>query len=106
MAGFFFETFVISEVIKSYSNKGILDLPLYFFRDRDGNEIDLLIENGGTLYPIEIKKHADPKISDITKFSILDKIPGIKRGMGGIVCLYDNLLTLKENDKVIPINLL
>jgi predicted AAA+ superfamily ATPase len=106
MAGAFFETFVIGEVIKSYSNNGILDLPLYFYRDRDGNGIDLLIEDSGVLYPIEIKKHADPVKSDIAKFSILDKIRGIKRGQGGVVCLYDSLVTLQGNDKAIPITML
>ena len=106
MAGAFFESFVISEIMKSYSNKGILDLPLYFYRDRDGNEIDLLIEDSGILYPIEIKKHADPQTSDVTAFKLLDKIPTIKRGTGGVVCLYDNLATLKDNDRAIPINML
>ena len=106
MAGAFFETFVIGEIIKSYTNKGILDLPLYFYRDRDGNEIDLLIENSGTLYPIEIKKHADPEKSDVMRFSVLDKIPNVKRGQGGVVCLYDHLVTLQRNDKVIPFSLL
>lgn len=106
MSGAFFETFVISEIIKSYANKGILDIPIYFYRDRDGNEIDLLIEDGGTLYPIEIKKHADPIKSDVAKFSILDKIPNIKRGHGGVVCLYDNLITLHGDDRAIPVALL
>jgi len=106
MAGAFFETFVISEIIKSYGNMGILDLPLYFYRDRDGNEIDLLIEDGGVLYPIEIKKHADPQKSDVARFRLLDKIPNIKRGPGGVVCLYDNLATLQDNDRAIPITLL
>ncbi len=106
MAGAFFETFVISEILKSYSNKGVLDLPVYFYRDRDGNEIDLLIEDGGILYPIEIKKYADPQRSDVAAFKFLDKIPTIQRGTGGVVCLYDNLATLKDSDKVIPITML
>jgi len=106
MSGAFFETFVVNEIIKSYANKGILDLPLYFYRDRDGNEIDLLIEDGGTLYPIEVKKSSDPSKSDAAKFSILDKIPTVNRGSGGVVCLYDSLTTLREDDMVIPINLL
>jgi len=105
-AGAFFETFVIGEIIKSYSNIGILDIPLYFYRNRDGNEIDLLIEDSGTIYPIEIKKHADPLKRDAAKFQLLEKIPNIKRGQGGVVCLYDNLVTLHENDKAIPVNLL
>lgn len=106
MAGAFFETFVISEIIKSYYNKGILEPPIYFYRDKDMNEIDLLIEESGILYPIEIKKHADPLIKDINIFDILDKIPGIQRGSGGVVCLYDNLVTLRGNDRVIPVSYL
>jgi hypothetical protein len=106
MAGAFFETFIIGEILKSYSNNGILNPPFYFYRDRDGNEIDLLIEDSGTLYPIEIKKHADPDKSDISKFFILNKIPSVKRGQGGVICLYDNLVTLDGRDKAIPISLL
>lgn len=106
MAGAFFESFVVSEIIKSYYNKGVLDLPIYFYRDKDMNEIDLLIEDSGVLYPIEMKKHADPQKKDVDAFDLLDKIPGIKRGPGGVVCLYDKLITLKGNDKVIPINYL
>jgi uncharacterized protein len=106
MAGAFFESFVISEIIKSYYNKGILDLPLYFYRDKDGNEIDVLIEDNGTLYPIEIKKHADPQKSDINAFRLIEKIPDIKRGSGGVVCLYENLITLKDSDRVIPVKFL
>ncbi len=103
MAGAFFESFVVSEIIKSYYNMGVLEPPIYFYRDKEMNEIDLIIEDGGTLHPIEIKKHADPNKSDIAAFDLLDKIPNIKRGNGGVICLYDKLLTLKGNDKVIPI---
>lgn len=106
MAGAFFESFVIAEIIKSYYNRGILEPPLYFYRDKDMNEIDLLIEENGTLYPIEMKKHADPIRKDTDAFGLLDKIPGIKRGPGGVVCLYDRLITLKGDDKVIPVNYL
>ncbi|MCD8224296.1 MAG: ATP-binding protein [Clostridiales bacterium] len=103
MSGAFFESFVISEILKSYYNKGILDPPLYFYRDRDKREIDLLIEKDNTLYPIEIKKHADPSSRDIAHFSVLDKLGTIMRGPGGVVCLYDNLVALKGEDRVIPV---
>jgi predicted AAA+ superfamily ATPase len=102
MAGAFFETFVISEIIKSYYNAG-LDLPLYFYRDRDGNEIDLLIWKDGTLYPIEIKKTANPNKEDIRAFGLLDKIAGVRRGAGGVVCMYDRLLALQGEDRVVPV---
>lgn len=105
-AGAFFENFVISEILKSYYNAGILEPSLYFYRDKEQNEIDLLIHENGTLYPLEMKKHADPDKGDIASFDLLDKIPGIKRGPGGVVCLYDNLITLKGDDMVIPIKYL
>ena len=106
MAGEFFETWVISEIIAGYYNSGVLEPPLWFYRDRDMREIDLLIEDGGTLYPVEIKKHADPRIEDIAAFSVLDRLSGVKRGEGGVVCLYDNLTTLKGSDRVIPVRYL
>lgn len=106
MAGAFFETFVVSEIIKSYYNRGILELPIYFYRDKDMREIDLLIEDGEVLYPLEMKKHADPSKKDIDAFSVLDKIPGVKRGSGGVICLYDKLISLQGDDKIIPINYL
>ena len=70
------------------------------------NEIDLLIDDGGVLYPLEMKKHADPQKKDVDAFSLIDKIPNVKRGPGGIICLYDNLITLKGNDRVVPIKYL
>ena len=106
MSGAFFESFVIGEIIKSYYNKGIAEPPLYFYRDKDMNEIDLIIEENNTLYPIEIKKHADPKKRDVAAFNLIDKISGVSRGQGGVVCMYDKIITLKDNDKVIPINYL
>lgn len=106
MAGAFFESFVISEIIKSYYNKGILDPPIYFYRDKDMNEIDLIIEDGGVLYPLEIKKHADPQKKDMDAFLLIDKIPGVKRGQGGEICLYDNLVTLHGRDRAIPVGYL
>lgn len=106
MAGAFFENFVISEILKSYYNRGVLEPPLYFYRNKNMNEIDLLIEANGMLYPLEIKKHADPQKKDAAVFSLLDKIPSVNRGPGGVICLYDNLITLKDNDRVIPVKLL
>lgn len=106
MAGAFFESFVVSEIIKSYYNKGVLEPPLYFYRDRDMNEIDLLIEENGTLHPIEMKKYADPQKRDVQAFAVLDRMPGIERGSGGVVCLYDRLITWQGTDRVIPINYL
>lgn len=103
MAGAFFETFVLAEILKSYANAGVLDPPLYFYRDKEQNEIDLLISRDQTLYPLEIKKYADPKAEDIKAFGVLNKISGIKKGPGGLICLYDRYLPLAGEDMVIPL---
>ena len=105
MAGAFFESFVIAEVLKSYYNFGVLDPPLYFYRDKEQREIDLLIEQDGVLFPLEIKKHADPTRDDIRNFDVLDQL-NINRGAGGVICLYDKMVTLAGNDRVIPIQYL
>ena len=70
MAGSFFENFVIIEIIKSYYNNGELRPPLYFYRDKEKNEIDLIIEQNGQLHPIEIKKSATPTKEMISNFMI------------------------------------
>lgn len=106
MAGAFFESFIVSEVIKSYYNRGVLEPPIYFYRDKEMNEIDLIIENAGVLHPLEIKKHADPTKKDIEAFSVLDKVPGIVRGNGGVICLYDKLISLTDKDRIIPVKYL
>ena len=64
------------------------------------------ITEKGTLYPLEMKKHADPQKKDMDAFDLLDKIPGVRRGSGGVICLYDRLVSLKGSDRVIPINYL
>lgn len=68
----FLRALLFQEPLKATYNKGILEPPLYFCRDKDMNEIDLLIEDGGYLYPIKMKKHADPKKRDIDAFAMLD----------------------------------
>ena len=50
--------------------------------------------------------YADPSSKDINAFSRIDKITGMKRGPGGVICLYDNLITLQGEDKVIPVKYL
>lgn len=103
MAGAYFENFVIMEILNSYYNKGIIEPHFYYYRDKEQTEIDFLIKNGDTLYPIEIKKHADPSVNDLKNFHVLDRLNGIKRGEGGVICLYDNLVSLTEMDKTIPV---
>ena len=104
MAGEFFETFVITEIIKSYCNAGGLHSQLYFYRDKEQNEIDLLISQNMTLYPIEIKKHSNPGKEDTAAFCILDGLSGLSRGDGCVISMYENLLPLSERDLAIPLS--
>jgi predicted AAA+ superfamily ATPase len=103
MAGAFFETFVVTEILKSYYNEGI-EPHMYFYRDKDGKEIDLIIENNGLLHPIEIKKTSDPKREDIKTFDVVDKLG--KRGTGGIICTYNGIVSFGNKDKVIPLGMI
>lgn len=100
MAGNFFENFVIVEIIKSYYNSGELRPPIYFYRDKDKKEIDLIIEQNGKLYPVEIKKSANPNKNMITNFNVLEKIGNV--GEGAVICMYDNIIKLDEKNKAIP----
>lgn len=100
MAGNFFENFVIVEIIKTFYNCGQLRPPIYFYRDKEKREIDLIIEQNGILYPIEIKKSAKPTKEMIENFKILEKIG--KVGEGGIICMYDKIMNLDEKNKIIP----
>ena len=100
MSGNFFENYVIVEIVKSYYNSGELRPPLYFYRDKEKREIDLIIEENGKLYPIEIKKTAKPEKTMIENFKALEGVKEI--GEGGIICMYDNIINLDEKNKVIP----
>lgn len=87
MAGAMFENYVIAEIIKSYANQGIdTRSRLCYYRDNNGKEIDLLILENGKLYPIEIKKNADPGIHALKNFHILDSLPE-ETGDGAIICM-------------------
>jgi len=103
MSGAVFETFVISEIIKGYYNRGYDDLWFSYYRDKDMSEIDLIIESNGVLHPIEIKKTGNPGKQDIKAF---DKLEGNEQkpvGEGGIICFSDSLRYLTPRHRVIPI---
>ena len=99
----FFETWVVTEIYKSYANKGIVP-PLYYLRNFNGKEIELIIWQNGTAYPIAIKKSAYPNKA-VKTFAILEPVSAnakIQIGAGGIVCLIDDLLPASDNLYYIP----
>ena len=109
MSGAFFETFVISEILKSYSNRGIdYRYCVSYYRGRDKkktseNEIDLIIEENGTLYPVEIKRSSRVTADQTSAFSVLDGIPDKKRGMGAVICMCPQPGALRENLLRLPV---
>jgi len=106
MGGAFWETFIIAEIIKSYINNGIQP-PVFYYRDKEQREIDLLIWKNGHLYPVEIKMTANPEKKQTAAFSVLDNLPDpYKRGEGGIICCYDELVSIGDTDKIIPFRFL
>lgn len=120
MAGAMFETFVINEILKSYSNEGLdYDFDVYYYNGKDKKKkdengktvevegkIDLIIQENGILYPIEIKMSTMPKAAMASEFDVLDGIPDKKRGMGAIICLIDRKLYLRENLVALPLEFL
>jgi predicted AAA+ superfamily ATPase len=102
MSGHFFESFVVGEILKSYANAG-LEVDLYHLRDGHQKEIELLIHENNTLYPIEIKASAEPGTKDIKNFDMLDEIKNVNVGEGGVICLAKDLLPLKGQHKIIPL---
>ncbi|MEC4271651.1 ATP-binding protein [Adlercreutzia sp. R25] len=104
MAGAFFENYVISEIWKSFLNAG-MDAPLYYYRDHDGREIDLVVEADGVLHPVEIKKTASPNRSMVRNFIALDRAT-LPRGRGAVVCASEKFTALDSETLVIPACLL
>jgi predicted AAA+ superfamily ATPase len=108
VAGNMFETFIVSEILKSFSNEGIdYRFSVFYYRGKDRkvsseNEIDLVIDEDGILYPVEIKMSGNPKASMASTNVVLDKIGDRKRGMGAIVCMVDKKTYLRENLVALP----
>lgn len=112
MSGAFFESYVFSEIYKSYLNAG-KEPPVFYYRDKDQKEIDLLIYQNGILSPIEVKKSASPGKSAIKNFHVLDPVSkdgnfdGLETlkaeiGTGSVICLSGDLLPVNEKNWYVP----
>lgn len=100
MSGAIFETYVVSEIIKSYAHN-IKEPNIYYYRDKDKREIDVIIERNGKLYPIEIKKSSNPDKSAIKNFSVISED---NLGNGAVVCLAKEDYPITKNINAIPIS--
>lgn len=113
MSGAFFESYVFSEVYKSYLNAG-KEPPVFYYRDKDQKEIDMLICQNGMLFPIEIKKAASPGKTAIKNFQVLKPVGmretfdgldtlKVEIGMGSVICMANDLLPIDEKNWYVPV---
>ena len=104
MSGAILENFTVSEIIKSYNNCGVEPF-IYYYRDKDTKEIDIIMEGDGKLYPMEIKKTTTPASQLTRVFNVIDKSPLI-RGTGAILCTSNKLTAFNSENLVVPIMLI
>lgn len=104
MSGALLENYTVTEIIKTYQNAGQEPF-LYYYRDKDAREIDLILERDGKLFPIEIKKMASPPKKLTKVFDLIDKSP-LQRGTGAILCMADQLGAFDQNNLIVPISLI
>lgn len=102
--GAILETYVVSEILKSYWHNG-LQPNVYFYRDKEKREIDLIIEENDKLYPIEIKRKSNPDKNDIKNFDVLKKF-NKEIGEGAVICLSNDELPITRDVIKIPVSYL
>ena len=101
--GAIFETYVVTEIIKSYTNNRRDPRKyLYYYRDNNKCEIDLLIMDNNKIYPVEIKKSSNPGRMAFKNFGILDKI-NMEVGNGVVLCMCSEIFEVMENNYCVPI---
>jgi predicted AAA+ superfamily ATPase len=103
-SGHYFENHVVAELLKHYAyapNKANLT----YYRDSNAKEIDLFVEQGNLIHPLEIKKSANPDRREVKKFDLLDKVTA-ERGSGGIVCMCEEVTPIDGKNCYIPCTLI
>ena len=104
MNGALLENYTVAEIVKTYQNAGQEPF-LYYYRDKDAREIDLLLEQDGKLFPIEIKKMAAPPKKLTKVFELIGKSP-LERGTGAVLCMADRLGAFDQDNLIVPISLI
>ena len=95
------ENYVVSEIIKTYTNNG-LEYYVHYYRDIDAKEVDMILESDGKLHPLEIKKTASPPTELTSAFKVLDKA-SIPRGTGAVICTKKELSALDKGTMIVPV---
>ena len=101
MNGAILENYVVAEIMKTYLNNGQEPF-MYYYRDKDAKEIDIILEHDGVLNPIEIKKSANPGTELIKTFELLDRA-SVPRSHGAVICMKPILTAIDRNNFVVPV---
>jgi predicted AAA+ superfamily ATPase len=101
MNGAILENYTVNEIRKTWLNSA-KECLLYYYRDKDTNEIDMVIEADGELHPLEIKKSTNPGTELVSAFTVLDK-GSVPRGTGAILCLREDLSAIDRSTFILPI---
>lgn len=101
MNGAVLENYVVSEIAKTYMNSG-REPYMYYYRDKDAREIDIVLEHDGVLNPIEIKKTSNPGTELTRVFRLLDKA-SVPRGKGAVVCMKPGVGAIDRDNYIVPV---
>jgi predicted AAA+ superfamily ATPase len=103
LSGAFFENYAVSEMVKSYQNSAQRS-PLYFYRDARQTEIDVVIDSGRKLSPVEIKQSIAPGRSAFSAFAVLEKTG--RKGAGAVICNAQALEDFDLDNMIVPVGLI
>lgn len=101
MNGAILENYVVSEIVKTYLGCG-MEPYLYYYRDKDAKEIDVILEHDGVLNPIEIKKMSNPGAELVKVFGLLDK-SSTPRAKGAVICMKPELGAIDRDNYIVPV---
>ncbi len=101
ISGAILENYAVSEILKTYHDNA-RECLMWHYRDKESNEIDIVLENDGSLHPLEIKRSVNPGSELIGTFNLLDKA-SVSRGKGAILCMRPELTAINTDNYVIPI---
>lgn len=103
-SGHYYENYVVMELVKNYAYAR-QKANITYFRDSNAKEIDVFVEEGGVIHPLEIKKSATPDRREIKKYGVIDKT-SLQRGDGGIICMCEEPIPIDNDNCFIPSNLI
>lgn len=101
MNGAVLENYVVAEIMKTYLNSGKEPF-MYYYRDKDAKEIDIVLEHDGVLNPLEIKKTSNPKAELVKVFGLLDK-SSTPRSKGAVLCMKPELSAIDRENYIVPV---